>query len=124
MIEAHRHLLIQNRKAIVQDLLVDDLLSELRSKFIIDQDDSELIESERTSQRKAEKLLDLLPGKGYNAFIAFYESLVDKYEHLAKLLESGLSENDDGANCGGHSVNNNLAGEGTVCNMNLVEGRR
>jgi hypothetical protein len=124
MIEAHRHLLIQNRKAIVQDLLVDDLLSELRSKFIIDQDDSELIESERTSQRKAEKLLDLLPGKGYNAFIAFYESLVDKYEHLAKLLESGLSENDDGTNCEGHSVNNNLAGEGTVCNMNLAEERR
>ena len=112
MLEKHRHLLIRNRPAIVQDLLVEDVLSELRSKFIIDQDDSELVESEKTSQRKAEKLLDLLPNKGYKAFNAFYESLLDKNEHLAKLLESGLSDNDDRTNSEVHSSNNNLSHEG------------
>ena len=96
----------------MQDLLVEDVLSELRSKFIIDQDDSELVESERTSQRKAEKLLDLLPNRGFKAFNAFYESLRDKNEHLAKLLETGLSDSDDGTNSGVHSFNNNFGDEG------------
>ena len=108
MLETHRYLLIVNRPAIVQDLLVEDVLTELRSKFIIDHDDSELVESERTSRSKAEKLLDLLPNKGYGAFQAFYESLLEKYEHLATLLESGLSsglsENHDGQG----PVNNNV----------------
>ena len=96
----------------MQDLLVEDVLTELRSKFIIDQDDSELVESERTSQRKAEKLLDLLPNRGFKAFDTFYESLLDKYGHLAKLLETGLSDSDDGTNPGVHSFNNNSGDEG------------
>ena len=112
MLEKHRHLLIRYRSAIVRDLLVEDVLTELRSKFIIDQEDNELVESERTSQRKAEKLLDLLPNKEYNAFNAFYESLLDKYGHLAKLLDTALSDSDDGTNSGVHSFNNNFGDEG------------
>lgn len=114
MLETHRHLLLVHGPEIVQDLLVEDVLTELRSKFVVDQDDSELIESELTSRRKAEKLLKLLPEKGYEAFQAFYEVLVDKYSHLAKLLESGISESGDEPNSAGVNVynNNNLGNEG------------
>ena len=113
MLETHRHLLIVNRPAIVKDLLVEDVLTELRSKFIIDQNDSELIQSERTSSRKAEELLDLLPNKGYGAFQAFYESLCDKYAHLAKLLESGVHAdgNQSALKPGELSINNNFENE-------------
>ena len=113
MLEKHRSLLIRHRSAIVEDLLVEDVLTELRSKFIIDQDDSELIKSGLTSRRKAEELLDVLPKKGHEAFQAFYESLLDKYPHLAKLLECGISENHDEPNFSHHSqLNNNLTSQG------------
>ena len=107
MLETHRHLLIVHRPATVEDLLVEDVLTEvteLRSDFIIDQHDSELVESERTSRSRAEQLLDLLPTKGYKAFQAFYNCLLEKYEHLAELLAGGLSESHDGPL---HAVNNN-----------------
>ena len=114
MLEAHRHLLLVHGPEIVKDLLVEDVLTELRSKFVIDQDDSELIESERTSRRKAEKLLNLLPQKGYGAFQGFYEVLLDKYSHLAKLLESGIDASGDETNPATtvHLNNNNLGSEG------------
>lgn len=114
MLETHRHLLLEHGPKIVQDLLVEDVLTELRSKFVIDQDDSELIESERTSRRRAEKLLSLLPQKGYEAFQAFYEALLDKSPHLAKLLESGIGASGDETDSGTtvHVNNNNLGNEG------------
>lgn len=110
MKETHRQLLIGNRSKVVEDLLVEDVLTELRSKFILDQDDCELIQSEKTSRQKAGKLLDLLPSKGFGAFSAFYESLCDKYPHLARLLESGI----DNESCDGPYpvVNNNLPSKG------------
>ena len=51
MLETHRHLLIVNRPAIVQDLLVEDVLTELRSKFIIDHDDSESVEQAEVKRK-------------------------------------------------------------------------
>lgn len=116
MLETHRHLLLVHGPEIVKDLLVEDVLTELRSKFVIDQDDSELIESERTSRGKAEKLLNLLPQKGYGAFQGFYEVLLDKYSHLAKLLGNGIGAIASGDEMNPattvHLNNNNLGSEG------------
>ena len=92
MLENHRHLLIKFRPEIVEDLLVDDVLVYLRSKFVLDSSDTEVIREEKTSRRQAEKLLDILPTKGYNAFEHFFCILSDKYPHLAHKLRNGVSE--------------------------------
>ena len=92
MLEKHRHLLIKFRQEIVEDLLVDDVIVFLQSKFVLDSEDAEVIRGEKTSLRQAEKLLDVLPQKGYEAFEYFFSALGDKYPHLAKLLQSGASE--------------------------------
>lgn len=92
MLEKHIHLLIKHRVEIVDDLLVDDVLPFLRSKFVLDNEDVDLIRAEQTSRRKAEKLIDILPSKGFEAFTVFFDSLVDKYPHLAKILLEGVSE--------------------------------
>ena len=112
MLETHRHLLIANRAAIVEDLLVEDVLTYLRSKFIIDQDDSDLITGAQTSRRRAEKLLDILPDKGYQAFQYFYESLEEKYAHLAQLLAKGMSGNQLGSDINGGIPFENVNGQG------------
>ena len=91
MTEAHRELLTSNRVAIVEDLLVDDVLAQLFSKFVFDNNDKELIRSEKTSKRQAEKLLDLLVKKGDEAFGHFLSALTDPYPHLAELLQAGHS---------------------------------
>ena len=92
MLEKHRYLLIKFRQEIVDDLLVDDVLVFLQSKFVLDSEDAEVIRGEATSRRQAEKLLDILPQKGYEAFEHFFSALSDKYPHLGKLLKSGSSE--------------------------------
>ena len=92
MLEKHRYLLIKFRQEIVEDLLVDDVLVFLQSKFVLDSEDAEVIRGEATSRRQAEKLLDVLPQKGYEAFEHFFSALSDKYPHLGKLLKSGSSE--------------------------------
>lgn len=92
MLEKHRHLLIKFRKEIAEDLLVDDVLVFLRSKFVLDSDDTEVIRVEKTSHRQAEKLLDILPQKGFEAFDHFFSALSDKYPHLAKLLQNDSNE--------------------------------
>ncbi|KAJ7373730.1 wD repeat domain [Desmophyllum pertusum] len=92
MLEKHRHLLLKFRQEIVEDLLVDDVLAFLRSKFVFDSDDTEVIRAEQTSRRQAEKLLDMLPEKGYETFEHLFTALSEKYPHLARLLESGSNE--------------------------------
>lgn len=95
MLEKHRHLLIKFRGEIVEDLLVDDVLPYLRSKFVLDSEDAEVIRKEPTSRRQAEKLLDILSSKGYNTFDHFFTVLKEKYQHLAQLLSSDESSDDE-----------------------------
>lgn len=95
MLEKHRHLLIKFRGEIVEDLLVDDVLPYLRSKFVLDSEDAEVIRKELTSRRQAEKLLDILSSKGYNTFDHFFTVLKEKYQHLAQLLASDESSEDE-----------------------------
>ena len=92
MLENHRHLLIKFRDEIATDLLVDDVIIYLESQHILDTDDKEIIRSKRTSKRRAEKLLDILPTKGFEAFEVFYKILGEKYPHLAELMKSGVGE--------------------------------
>lgn len=96
MLEKHRYLLIKFRVEIATDLLVDDVLVYLESKHILDSDDKEVIRHQTTSKRRAEKLLDILPTKGYAAFDVFFKILGEKYPHLAQLLKDGVSEEDFG----------------------------
>ena len=46
MLEKHRHLLLKFRREIVEDLLVDDVVVFLQSKFVLDSDDTEVIRGE------------------------------------------------------------------------------
>ena len=92
MLEKHRHLLLKFRQEIVDDLLVDDVLSFLQSKFILDSEDAEVIRGERTSRRQAEKLLDIIPERGYEAFEHFLSTLKENYPHLARLLLGSSKE--------------------------------
>ena len=80
----------------MEDLLVDDILPFLRSKFVFDSEDVELIRTEKTARRRAEKVLDILPSKGFEAFNYFFDSLVDKYPHLAQILTDGVGEDRHG----------------------------
>jgi hypothetical protein len=93
MTEAHKELLISKRVDIVEDLLVDDVLAQLFAKFVFDSNDKELIRSEKTSKRQAEKLLDLLVTRGDQAFKHFLSALREPYPHLAELLQE---QNDPG----------------------------
>lgn len=96
MLENHRHLLIKFRDEIATDLLVDDVILYLESQHILDNDDKEIVRSQRTSKRRAEKLLDILPTKGFEAFGAFYKILGQKYPHLAELMKSGVRDDEYG----------------------------
>ena len=87
MTEAHRNLLTSNRVSIVEDLLVDDVLPQLVGKFVFDDDDKQLIRSEKTAKRQTEKLLDLLVKKGDQAFGHFLSALKAPYPYLADLLQ-------------------------------------
>jgi hypothetical protein len=80
-------MLTTNRVEIVEDLLVDDVLNYLQSKFVFDSEDVELIKAESTARRKTEKLLDLIVTKSDAAFYHFKDSLEEPYPHLAELLE-------------------------------------
>ena len=88
----HRELLTENRVDIVNDLLVDDVITDLLSNLVLDDDDTELIRAEKSSKRQAEKLLDMLVTKGDRAFGHFVEALRNPYPHLVELLSSD-SEN-------------------------------
>mgnify|MGYP001792707736 CR=1 FL=1 len=91
MSETNYSKLILNRVEIVEDLLVEDVLNFLRSTYVFDSEDAELIKSEKTSKRQAEKLLDLLSTKSNAAFYHFRTSLGEGYPHLVELLDEEVA---------------------------------
>uniref|UniRef100_T2MIQ6 Apoptotic protease-activating factor 1 n=1 Tax=Hydra vulgaris TaxID=6087 RepID=T2MIQ6_HYDVU len=92
MNENQRHILISNRKNISQDLMVEDVLSYLQSKFAINIDDVDVIKLQLTSREKVEKLISILLLKQSNYFGVFYSALkYAEYDHLAELLVNGLT---------------------------------
>ena len=77
----------------MEDLLVDDVLPHLVGEFVFDDDDCQLIRAEKTDRLKAGKLLDLLPGRGENAFGHFVDALSTTYPYLADLLVDNETDN-------------------------------
>lgn len=74
------------RVQIVQELRVDRVLlfDYLRSKSVFDHEDCEIVHAEKTNERKASKLLDILETKGTEGLKHFLDVL--------QLLNPGLYE--------------------------------
>ncbi|XP_013400484.1 uncharacterized protein LOC106166457 [Lingula anatina] len=89
----HKDLLRRNRMALTNDMTDSDtkfILNHLLQEGVFTQRDNETVRAERTCYARAEKLLDLLPGKGESAFEIFRYALCEGgQEHLAALLQDG-----------------------------------
>ena len=96
MTQYHRLVLRIKRVDLVNDLLVDDVLMHLFGKLVFDSDDLQLIHAEKTDKRKAEKLLDLLPQRGEQAFGHFLDALRDPYPHLYEILDQHTQDSPRG----------------------------
>jgi len=81
-----REKLTSHRVQIVQELRVDRtiLYDHLRSKGVFDNEDCEIVQAEKTNERKASKLLDILETKGTEGLEHFLDVL--------QLLNPGLYE--------------------------------
>ena len=78
--------LTRHRVQIVQELRVDRalLFDYLRSKTVFDNEDCEIVQAEKTNERKASKLLDILETKATEGLQHFLDVL--------QLLNPGLYE--------------------------------
>ena len=91
MEEKHRNILRRHWSSIRMDLEPENILANLVE--ILNHTDEEEIKSQPTRKKKCDKLLDILPRKGPNAFIVFVEALKGKASHLASdLIEAGNKE--------------------------------
>ena len=75
-----------HRVQVVQELRVDRtlLFDYLRSKGVLDSEDCELVKAEKTNERKAGRLLDILQTKATESLVYFL--------HVLQLLNPGLYE--------------------------------
>ncbi|XP_077994598.1 apoptotic protease-activating factor 1-like [Glandiceps talaboti] len=92
MSEWARSSLLVNRLRIIDDLNVDYVINYLMQDRVIDIDESEIIQHEITSRKKAAKMLDILGRKNQTAYFSFYNALRDNYPELAELLEEDIPE--------------------------------
>eukprot|EP00794_Sanderia_malayensis_P018164 gene18164-19977_t len=100
MNEQQLFLLKDHRKDFRNDLSPEDVFSYLRSKFVLDEEDVELIKYEKTRRRRTVKLLEILRKKNADAFGHFHDALNDVgggYKHLADLLKSEIGTTDAGS---------------------------
>ena len=93
MDKKHRELLRKNRLALVQDLEAARLLNYLFQENCLSENNVENIKVQPTPRTKAEKLLDILPRKGPQAFDVFCRALAntDGQGHLVDLLKTNES---------------------------------
>jgi len=93
MEKKHRELLRKNRLALVQDLEAARLLNYLFQENCFSESDLESIKVQPTPRAKAEKLLDILPRRGPQAFDVFCRALAstDGQGHLVNLLKTNES---------------------------------
>ena len=89
MDKKHRELLRRNRERLVEDLDALSLLSYLYQEHTLSENDVDLIKAERTRSSQAEKLLDIVPKRGPQAFHTFCRALErgDGQNHLVALLK-------------------------------------
>ena len=90
MDDKHREILRRQRYNLRRDLEVMKLLPKLFS--VLDLEDEEEIKAEATRRKKVEKLLDILPKKGPEAFDVFVRGLLETQPFLAAplLRNSGI----------------------------------
>ena len=88
MEERRRTILRDYRSKIVKDLEPNNILPDLGSVLTVN--DDEEIKAQSTRPRRCEKLLEILPRKGPNAFKVFVEALKEEVPHLASdLIHAG-----------------------------------
>ena len=102
MEDKHRILLKENRRDLARDLDVDTAVSYLYSRSILSENDRDEILALKIQLAKSEKLLDVLPKRGPEAFDAFVQFLDENQSFLSKLLKPNSSL------------------QGLVCVMNVV----
>ena len=79
------------RPTVIKDLEPNNILPDLGRVLTVN--DDEEIKAQSTRQRRCEKLLEILPRKGPNAFKVFVEALKKEASHLADvLIEAGNKE--------------------------------
>lgn len=80
----YQELLEKHHLEITQNLDLDRqyILSHLRSKFILNDEDCQLIKAGVSRQQKASKFIDILMTKGPSGFTHFIEALEIEHPHL------------------------------------------
>ncbi|KFM61603.1 hypothetical protein X975_08598, partial [Stegodyphus mimosarum] len=86
MDEEHKELLKFHRTRFLQCVDIDRLIPLLQSNGVLSNDDVTDLRKYSSSGAKAEKLLDLLPSKGSQAFQAFCLALETTYPHLLTVM--------------------------------------
>ena len=76
---------------LVRDLDVETAVSYLYSKSILSENDRDEILAVKTPQGKSERLLDVLPKRGPEAFDVFVTFLNENQPFLSKFLKSASS---------------------------------
>lgn len=84
MLNEHRKILRENYLTIANEMQADRVLQSMKDIFTAF--DEEEIRTERTESKRAEKMLDMLPRKGENAFPKFLVALWQIQPWLAKHL--------------------------------------
>ncbi|XP_067021500.1 E3 ubiquitin-protein ligase Ufd4-like isoform X2 [Acropora muricata] len=86
MEKKHRTLLRTRKSVLEEDLEPNNILSKLATFLILNETEDEDIRAQPTRQKRCERLLDILPRKGPNAFTAFLAVLLEEAPHLALCL--------------------------------------
>jgi len=86
MEERHIELLRKHRVILKRDLEPKKLLPYLVTDLVLDETDEEEIKTKLTREDQADKLLEILPRRGPQAFICFIEALENVQLHLAAKL--------------------------------------
>ncbi|XP_067020541.1 uncharacterized protein [Acropora muricata] len=84
MKDKHRLILRHSRVSIGRNLEPNNILSKLVT--VLTETDEEEVKAQLTRQARCEKLLEILPRKGPNAFKVFVEALKEEANHLADVL--------------------------------------
>lgn len=91
MDERHKTTLKKVRLQLLEDLEVNPVLDYMFSKNIISKEHSDRIRAEKTRQKQAECLLDILPRRGSKAFNEFYHSIRPEQGHLREALDEAYN---------------------------------
>lgn len=108
MDEKHKELLKFHRTRFLQCVDIDRLIPLLQTNGVLSNDDVTDLRKYSSSGAKAEKLLDLLPSKGSQAFQAFCLALENTYPHLLTVMFLGGSKKMSGE-CLGDSFQSTFA---------------